>query len=332
MFYYEGDAGEGAGGSGGNDDVVTIPEPLLTSDSLKEFGLENKEQLLTVLRQHKESNIPVAEKEKAEQLKKADFIKFSAENNLMKVEEISAFETIKAKGDRDLAFEKHLEEWKEDHPDVTDEEEIQLQAKQDFEAEYKLNSQNEKEKARGLQKMANRASELRSPLVSKHTEAEQKYNERKALEGKIPSFNKAIDELITKLTPDTLSIAKVKEGETEVPIEVDLTKKEREELAAILRTPKTFQKFESAKDLSEFEASASKKINGFLREKYFDEAVSKGYEKGKGVGTARGSNVGSEQPFAIVRNLGIPSAEGKKNAEDEVRDNDVEIRRRVNGR
>lgn len=329
-FYYEDGGGEGAAGAGG--DTVVVPEPLLTSDSLKEYGLENKEQLLTILRQHKESNVPAEEKIKQEQLKKADFIKFSAESGLLKVEEISAYETVKGKADRDLAFEKHLEEWKEDNPEVTDPEEILSQAKSDFESEYKINSENEKQKARGLQKLSKFASELRSPLATKHSAAEQAFQERKAVEGKVPEFNKAINDLIEKYTPEKLAISKVKEGDTEVPIEVELDKKEKAELAKTFLTPKMFIKFQTAKDLSEFEAVATKKITGFLREKYFDTAVSKGYEKGKGVGTAQGSTVGAEQPFAIVRNLGIPSAEGKKSAEQEVRDNDVAIRKAVNGR
>lgn len=135
-FYYE--EGTGDNGVGGATDTIPptgndTPEPLLTSEMLKEYGLENKDQLMTILRQHKESNIPAGEKEKQEQLRKADFIKFSAENDLMKVDEVSAYETLKNKADRDLVFEKYLDEWKEDNPDVEDAEEIQAQARSEFE-------------------------------------------------------------------------------------------------------------------------------------------------------------------------------------------------------
>lgn len=331
IFYYEDNGGEG-GGSGGEDTNVVKPDPLLTSEMLKDYGLSNREELLTILNQHKESKVSVEEKQKQEQLKKADFINFAAKNDLLKVDEYNAHENIKAKPDRDLAFEKHLEEWKEDNPKVTDPEDILSQAKADFESEYKINSENEKQKSRGLAKMKERADSLRSPLFTKVTAAEQRYQEHKAMEGKVPEFNKAINTLIEKYTPEKLEISKVKEGEADVPIEVELNKKEREELAKTFLTPKMFHKFQTAKDLSEFESIATKKINGFLREKYFDAAVSKGYEKGKGVGTAQGSTVGAEQPFAIVRNLGIPSVEGKRSAEQEVRDNDVAIRKAVNGR
>jgi hypothetical protein len=289
-FYFNDGAGndgggEGAGGEGAGAQVV---ESLLTEAELKEYGLENKDQLKLILNQHKESKIPAAEKEKQEQLKKADFIKFSAEEGLLKVEEVNAYETIKSKADRDLAFERHLEEWKEDNPEVTDPADISAQATADFEAKYSLNSENEKQKARGLQKISKEAAEIRNPLSSKYTAAEKAYQEREALKGNLPAFNKAISELIEKCTPEKLAIAKVKEGETEVPIEVELTKKERDEMIELFRTPKMYQKFASAKDLAEFEGIATKKISGFLKEKYFDTAVSGSYEKGKKVGTGQG--------------------------------------------
>jgi len=329
-FYFNDNADNGGGVV--NDPSKVVPESLITADELKEYGLENKDQLRLILNQHKESKIPAAEKEKQEQLRKASFIQFSAENDLLKVEEVNAYETIKSKADRDLAFEKHLEEWKEDNPEVTDPEDIASQATADFESKYNLNSDNEKQKARGIQKIAKEAAELRSPLSTKYTAAEKAYQEREALKGKLPAFNKAISDLVDKCTPDKLAIAKVKEGESEIPIEVELTKKEREELVSLFRTPKMYQKFESAKDLAEFEASATKKITGFLKEKYFDDVIGKSYTAGKEVGVTKGSTVGAEQPFAIVRSMGIPSSEGRKTADQEVMDNEIEIRKKVSNR
>ncbi len=150
------------------------------------------------------------------------------------------------------------------------------------------------------------------------------------MKGKIPEFNKAINALIEKATPEKLSISKVKDGETELPIEVELTKKEREEVAAIFRTPKMFQKFLDAKDLSEFETLAAKKVNGFLKEKYFDTAINKSFETGKGIGVTKGSNVGAEQPFAIVRNMNVATNEGRVDAAAEVDNNDLAIRKQIN--
>jgi hypothetical protein len=338
IFYFP-DGGEGAEGGGNSTDTATTTttdkpvDSILTAAELKEYGLENADQLKTILRQHKESNIPAAEKEKQEQERKADFISFAAKNGHMKVEEINAYESVKSKADRDLVFEKHLQQFKEDNPEITDPEELTTQARADFESEYKLTSDNEKQKNRGEARMKKEAEELRSPHTSKYEKTQSAYQERKALEGKLPEFNKAITALIEKCTPEKLTLSKIKEGDTELPIEVELSKKERDEIIKTFVTPKMYREFaENEKDLSKFEAKATQKINGFLREKYFDEVVSKSYEKGKGVGTGQGSNVGAEQPYAIVRNMSIPSTEGKQSADKEVMDNEVEIRRKIHNR
>ena len=329
IFYFP-DGGEGGEGGDATTQVDRPVDSVLTASELKEYGLENADQLKTLLRQHKESNIPVAEKEKAEQEKKADFISFAAKNGHMKVEEINTYETIKSKADRDLVFEKHLAQFKEDNPDVTDPDELATQAKADFEIEYKLSSENEKQKIRGEARLKKEAEELRSPYTSKYEKTQSAYNERKALEGKLPEFNKTISAIIEKCTPEKLTISKIKEGDAELPIEVELTKKERDEAIKLFVTPKQYREYEQ--DPAKFEEKVTKKINGFLKEKYFDEVVGKSYEKGKGVGTGQGSNVGADQPFAVVRAMNVPSKEGKQNADKEMMDNDLELRRKLSNR
>lgn len=69
IFYFP-DGGEGGEGGGATTQVDRPVDSVLTASELKEYGLENADQLKTLLRQHKESNIPVAEKEKAEQEKR----------------------------------------------------------------------------------------------------------------------------------------------------------------------------------------------------------------------------------------------------------------------
>jgi hypothetical protein len=314
-FYFP-DGSEGAEGGGGATETAPIVETkpvdsILTAEDLKEYGLENADQLRTILRQHKESNIPAADKEKEEQTRKADFISFAAKEGHMKVEEINSYESLKSKSDRDLRFEKYVDEWKEDNPEITDQDEVLSQAKADFENEFKLNSDSEKQKARGEARLKKEADELRNPYTSKYEKTQSAYQERKALEGKLPEFNKAVASLIEKCTPDKLPISKVKDGEEEFPIEVELTKKERDELIQTFVTPKTYQAYvKNEKDLSKFEGEVRKKIDGFLKVKYFETSLSKAYETGKGRGIVRGSNVGAEQPFSIIRGKGAPGKEG----------------------
>jgi hypothetical protein len=309
-FFFE-DGAEGAGGAGGAEPnagaaaasaaPVDVPESIITAEELKNYGID-RDQLRTILQSHKENAIPAEQKEKEAQVNKATFIKYAAEKGLMKVEDFNSYESLKNKSDRDLRFESYLKEWREDNPEVTDAEEIQSQAKSDFENEFRLNSENAAQKARGEARLKKEAEELRSPLTSKYQSAEAAYNREKAMLGKIPDFNKFVDTLIEKCTPDKLSVSKVKDGEEEIQVEVELSKKDREELSEHFRTAKTYAAYENGeKDLSKVEAGISKKINGYLREKYHDQIVGKAFELGKGRGVVKGSNVGSEQPFSVIK-------------------------------
>jgi hypothetical protein len=313
-FFYEDGAGGNAGGDAGAAGAAAAaaaasqPESVLTADQLKDYGIENAEQLQTILRQHKESAIPAEEKQRKENERKADVMQFSVKNNIASLEDFTQADSLKNTPDRDLLFKKFDKEWREDNPDVTDPDEIAAGVKAAFEAEYRLNSPNEKAKARGEARMAKEAAEMRNPVISKVEQANTQYNERKALEGKVPEFETFVNKLIEKVTPEKVAISKVKEGEAEVEIEVEFSKDDRKELAKLFRTPKTFAAFQSATDPKALEDDLTKKMDGFLRLKYFDTAVSKSYEKGKGAGTAQGSTVGAGQPYGIVKGQGKSSA------------------------
>lgn len=342
-FIYNDDAGNTGGGAAATaaapaattttTDIAGAPahESILTAEQLKEYGIENPEQLQTILRQHKEGSVSAEEKQRLVDSREADLIKHSVDKGLMKVEDFNQAKTVKGRADRDLVYEKYEKEWREDNPDITDPEEIAANAKKEFEAEYRISSENGKAKARGEARLSKEASELRDPYVQKLSSAEASYTETKAIEGKIPQFNKFVNELIEKLTPEKLVLSKVKEGEVEVPIEVELSKEERKELAKTFRSTKTFASFmavDDAKKLTALEASLSKKIDGFLRAKYFDAAVSTGFTKGKDIGMAQGSTVGAGQPFGIakngIRDTGTVNASG--NVMKEVRESLDKVR------
>jgi hypothetical protein len=295
-FIYE----DGAGAAGGAPVDAPVkpdqqqPEPVLTAADLKELGFDNVDSLKSLVKSAKENNISPEEKAKKDNVEKANLLKYAAENGIMNVEDYNKRESLKGKADRDLVFDRFSSEHKEDFPDASDED-----VREAFESEYKLNSDSDKSKARGEARLSKEAKELRTPFEQKYTVAEQKYTEHKALEGKFPEFNKFMDSLIEKCTPEKMTFAKVKDGDAEVEIEVELSKKDREEIAKAFRTPKAFQAFIGETDPAKVEQTLSKKINGFLKEKYFDSAISQGYEKGKSVGIKNGSNIGAENPYAL---------------------------------
>ena len=333
-FYYEGAAGETEQGGGGAPDAkqkvdttVNLITPILSADNIKEYGFDSEEEAKEFLRQRKENAIPIEEKKKAEDLDKANFIKYSTENNLIAPDEISKYESLKAKADRDLVFENYLSAWKEENPDIK--EDIEKIAKEEFESEYKLDSANEKSKSRGEARLAKEASEIRNPFSTKYESASKAYAEAKKDAAKIPAYNQFMEGLVEKLTPEKLVLYKAKEGETEIPIEVELTKAERAEILKDFRNSKNFVNFITTDKPAELEAKLTKKINTFLRDKYFETSMTKAIETGRGLGVKKGSTAGAENPFALVKEA--KSTETKHVGLEESNAKVAQARQRVRG-
>lgn len=299
-FYYDSGAPEGGGGA----DPNAAPPVVIPDDVQKE---------LAELRAYKES---IVNKEpdktpdqiaKEAELEKAELIKYSAENDLMKVDDFNKFETLKAKADKDLVFDKFstevkdeiTEEVKAENPDAT-EEEISAKIKEAFEKEFPLESKNAKAKARAEAKLQREAKEIRTPLESTYNTAKERYSESREIVSKIPEFNKLMDDVIKDSTPEKL-IVKTKDGEQEIDIEVELNKEQRAEIEKLFKNEKVFGKYYNSdeKEKGSFKASIQKKIEGYLKANHFDAAVSKGFEQGVKIGTAKGSTVGAKNPFPL---------------------------------
>lgn len=302
----QGDKGSGDG-SKNNDAKPEPAKPFFTAEELKELGVENETAAKDLLRQLKakdrEANLPDADKLKKQNLEKAEFLKYSAENDLYKVEDYNKLESIKSKSDKDLVYENWFPKWKEENPGVAPDQ-VESLAKEEFEEEYRLNSTNEKTKNRGIDKLKREASELRSPLEKSYNSAYERFSEDKKMLSKIPEFNKFMDELIKEATPDKVVLFKTKEGEEEIAIDVELTKEQKDELGKTFKNAKVFSSFatnEEAK-LGEWKAKIQKKIEGFIKINNFEAANKKSYDAGKGVGTKQGSNTGADNSFALQEN------------------------------
>lgn len=311
FFYETGDQNEG-GGSG--DPLIQdppkqeIPSPIITDEELKSYGFDSPESFKTFLSKHKEESIPEAEKLAKANEEKANFLKFSADtkdatgNPLLKVEDYQQYETIKSKSDKDLVFENYLTEYKEEHTDITDPKELEAAAKEDFDYEYKLkDGETEKAKAKGLKKLERDAKELRTPFESKVTTAQEQFKQNNNIRETYPKFEKFVKEAVVKNTPDKTILYKAKDGENEVPIEIELTQKDRDAMAKEFMTPKIFQKFLDLKP-EEFNAMLDKKQQGWVKLNKFDEVNAKTWEVAMGVGTKKGSTVGATNPFPLRGN------------------------------
>lgn len=322
-FFYD----NGAGAGGGNVDAPPVvdappakdtppvadapppvvdvkpeaPKPIFTPEELKELGVENevdaKKLLLTLSQKEKERNVPDAEKVKQQNLEKADFLRYAAKDGIFSVDEYNQMESLKSTNDRDLVFGEFFKSFKEENPNLSGDALAQA-AKEEFETEYKLDSTNDKTKARGLSKIQREAAELRGPITKKYEEAHRSFSEEKEIAAKFPAFNKFIDEVITEATPDKLVLFKTKDGEDEIAVDVELTKEQREQITKMFRNAKTFSDYAAdGVKADELKAKIKTKIEGFIKINNFDKVAQDAYTKGKGIGVKQGSTTGADNLF-----------------------------------
>lgn len=270
-----------------------------------ELSEDVKAQLaeLETLRQYKadvESREPNKSPEqiaKEAEVEKVNFKKFTVESGIMKDEDFFTLETLKQKSDRDLVFEDFKKEWEADNKDIP-ENEKESSLKEAFESQYHLNSDNKTLKTRGEKMLAAEASIKRNPLESSYKKAQDEYGLQKQITAEIPVFNKFLDTIIKETVTDKPVLFKTKEGEEEIPIDVELTKEQKEELNKMFRTPKYFNKYKNGKP-EEVKKEIVNKINGFIKINNFDTVALKSYEAGKGIGTKQGSTVGAENLYTL---------------------------------
>lgn len=300
-FIYNEDASEGSGAA----DTPVVNQPFFSADEAKQFGFDNKETFTEFIRQQKEASKPDAEKQKQAEVEKANFLKYSTENDLLKIDEYNQYESLNGKQDKDLIYDKFVKEFKEDNPDIEGNE-IEEEAKNAFDNEYKLNSKNEKVKTRGEARLKKEAEDLRLPYKSKYETASTNFKEYQQVQKTYPEFNKFIDDVISEKTPDKFSF-KVdddidEKNKAEIPVEIDLTKEQRKELETIFKSPKYYNSYTKGEKRDELKAAISKKIEGFIKANNFDAAVKQSYKTAAGIYVKKGSNVGAENLFGVSKN------------------------------
>lgn len=332
LIFNDGAAGEQGGGapdttatdqgSGAAQTAESIA--ALSIDELKGYGFDSKEALLNHLNQHKANNVSDEEKAKAAGIEKAELMRFSVENDIMKPEDFTKYESLSQKEDRDLVFERYAAEAKEENPDISDED-----LKEAFESEYKLNSDNEKTKQRGLSKIEKEAKEIRSPLENQYTSAKEKFADDRKVRQTVPQHNQFMDGVLKENIPDKF-VVKIKDGETEVPVEVEITDEIRKKAAEKFKTTKTFYDYLKAEGKTDdLKKSLSQKIQTFLIRETHAAVTAKVAETFKEIGTKAGSNIGAEQPFAVVKGGKNPNADKGLTGQQSLIKNQTELRDKV---
>lgn len=287
-------------------------------DLFKELGVESLDALKEKLKPKPEDKPESPEeKEKRESIYQASIQKYAVENGEMKLEDFSKLESLKGKEDQNLVFENWLSGWKEENPDVDPAEADRL-AKEEFESEYKLNSENEKAKARGIAKIAKEAKEIRGPLEKAYKSAKENYDEVREGEAIFPEFNKKVTGFIKEHVPEKYTVFKVKDGEEEVPIDVDLTPAERVEILnsvgeSILRNKANYDLYKKG-DFKALQDLAKEKTESLISNKYRDTAAQKIAIEFLSRGTKKGSTTGSKNPFPLNDDGKKPDGEEGKSA------------------
>lgn len=294
------------GGEIPKDKKDEIPPVDPMSDLLKEFNLESldalKERLKPKDPDHVEST---EEKEKRENLYRVEMQKYAVENGLMKPDDFVKLENLKGKEDRALVFESWLPSWKEENPDV-DPADAEQQAREDFEAEYRLNSENEKTKNRGLAKIAKEAKEMRGPLESSYTSLKQEFDEDRAVKSDSPAFVKKLNGFIQENIPAKVKLFEGKDGEEAVPVEIDLTDDQRKaiykKVSEKIMNSSTYQLYKKG-DEKQLQEIAKREAEAAIWAEQRDVALNKIAEtflkRGDASGYKRG-RVGATNPFPLV--------------------------------
>ena len=294
------------------------------NDLLKELGITDISELKEKLKAPAKELSP-EEKEKQESIYKANIQKFAVEKGEMKLEDFTKLENLKNKADRDLVYDSWLEDWKEENEGSDDlenlyESEIAEKAKEDFEKEFKLNSTNEKVKAKGEAKLAKAAKEIRQPLESSYNKVKDEFDREDDIRKTYPDYDKTVRKFVNDSIPEKLDFYKGKDGEIEIPIDIELSKEDKaeiaENIAKKIQNPETFSSYKKG-ELEALQKLAKTETDNFIFNKYKDEGLkrvaetflSTGYKKGLAKG-----EMGAKNSFAL--NQAKNTAEGMQKATD----------------
>jgi hypothetical protein len=292
------DADHAGAPAGDKTPEAKIPVNAFTEDEIKTFGFDSKEQMIEALKKLKETSKSDAEKEKEELIKEADFMRYAAERNLVN-DDFKNYKSLQAKNERDLVFERYAQEEKADNPDLTDEE-----IKEAFESEYKLNSENAKAKTKGENRLKKEAAEIRKPAVDAWEKAQSAFKEDTQLFQKNKVYKGIEKEVISKAIPEKITL-KLKDGDTDIPLDVDVAKEIKEKAEKLFGGEKGLVKFLVHDGTPEqFSENLKARINSFVDAEVSKVAVQLALEAGIKIGTKKGSTVGAENLFGLKQGDG----------------------------
>lgn len=288
-----------------------------TQEFLKELGVSSLDELKEKLSAKGSESLSPEEKEKAQEIYEANLQKFAVEKDLMGIDDFSQLKTLKSRQDAELVFDKYLEDWKEENPDIT--EDIEELAKEEFEKDYKLNHDNEKIKGRGIAKLADAAAAIRNPLLSSYNTAKEQFDAETDLRTNFPKFTADINKIATELVPQKMEWFKGKDGEDEVAIEIDIPEEDRKDIhdkvVKRLSNPDSYELFKGGK-LGELKEGIADYVDYLVNKKSKEIGNAKIAEIFLGRGIEKGSIVGANNSFAANQGKAAAHNADKKSKTD----------------
>lgn len=295
------------------------------AEFLAEMGVASEEELKEKLKGNSKEPLTPEQEKKAKDLYDSNLRTFAVEKDLMKPEDFDQLQTLKSKEDATLVFDKYLEDWKEENPDMKvgendiTEADILKAAKDDFEKEFKLNHSNEKVKQRGIAKLAAEAASMRSPLESSYNKAKEEFDSETELRSTFPKFVETNQKIANELVPETIEWFKGKDkdgdNEVEVPIEVPLPEEDRKEIlekvAKRLEKPEFYRLFREGKE-DEIKTIVSEYADYLITKKTKELGNSKIAEIFLGRGIEKGSTTGATNSFGIKQAKAAASSSDAK--------------------
>jgi hypothetical protein len=319
--------------AGANSDSGSLEKPDPIAELLKEHNLGSIDELKEFLT---EKSKKPADPETPEQIKKredlyqANLVAFGVEKGIIKLEDVTKLETLKAKSDKDLVFESFAaevrdeveEKVKKENPLATADE-IQEKIKEAFNEAYPVDSDNQKAKARAERKLLKEAKEIRQPLESSLTKVKADYDEHLSIQKEFPLYSKSITKMVTEAIPKNVSFFTTKDGDEDVPVVIEVSEADQKEilasLSAAMEGVETFSLYKSGKS-EEIKKMIQDRTEYHLWKKYGDVGKQKIAETFLSRGRKQGSTVGAENSFETnqAQNKGGSTKQTQASAEAQV--------------
>lgn len=300
--------------------------------TFKELGFESLEEAREFLAEKKKPELTEEEKKKQEALYHTNLSSFAVEKDLMKLEDLNRLNQIKDMKDEDLVFDEFAseveEEVMEELGDDATENDIAAKIREKFEQEFPVSSANKKVSERAEKKLKAAAQRIREPLESSFKRAKTEYDERVSVRNEYPKYEKSMQGILNSVVPSKIAFYSGKDGDEDVNVELDVPEDVKKEILAsvtetVVKNHETFALHKQGK-LDDIKAVINDHVEYQLWKRLSAEGkrvLAERFAKaGESRGRKSGSNVGSQNSFAVNPAGGKTNEEGKPNAKQEVLD------------